>query len=122
MNSNIKLYLKQVSDKLNCPKAKKTDIIGQLKSEIAADTADHTTVSLDELYAKFGTPDEVAVGFFNRTEYDSQMVLSKKKNKRWKAFAITACLLVILAVLFSFWVAHEFGGIATVSDAMYNNL
>jgi len=116
MTHNIKRYLKEVSAKLSCPRSVKSVFIRELKSDILASTEGKEDISLKELYDKFGTPDEISSGFFDRKDYD---VLLKKARKRAAigiGIGIISSIFLIAAIIIIIELISVYGGAVTVSN------
>lgn len=117
MNSNIKQYLKEVSAKLSCPKGVKSVFLRQLKSDILNCSETNTTISVDELYSQFGTPEEIAAGFFDRDDYSAMLKKAKKRAAIWMCISVILTVLLVIAVCLIFKICFDLGGTAAISDA-----
>ena len=73
-----------------------------LKANIDSFAREHDVADITELYAQFGTAEEVAEAYLGET---SRLDYSKRVQ-RLKAFCLTACILVLLLVTFFFCFLH----------------
>lgn len=116
MNSNIKQYLKEVSATLSCPKGVKSVFLRQLKSDILAFADNSTVITVDELYRQFGTPEEIAAGFFDRDDYSAMLKKAKRRANIWMCLSIVATVLFIVTVIMIIEMSTIYGGDVTVSN------
>lgn len=110
MNSNIKQYLKEVSAKLSCPKGVKAIFLRQLKSEIIAFADNNTTITVDELYRQFGTPEEIADGFFDRDDYSTMLKKAKKHAAFWMVLCVVLTVILIVFLCYFAYVIKNMSG------------
>ena len=112
----IRNYLKNVSEKLVCPKSLKTAFLSDLKERIQLFQSTDRELTLEALSEEFGSPEEIAAGFFNREDYEELLQKAKILVIRWKI--VCALVTVILLVLFVFTVLliHDSAGTIHVSD------
>lgn len=116
MNSNIKQYLKEVSAKLSCPKGVKSVFLRQLKGDILAFSDNDTNITMDELYSRFGTPEEIAAGFFDRDDYSVMLKKAKRRAAIWMCVSVILTILLVIAVCLIFKICFDLGGTAKISD------
>lgn len=94
----IKEYLSQTTNALSCSWSVKKVFAAELKSQIK-EHFESKEITFDALCAAFGTPEEIAAGFYDREEYDNLIKKSKKLN------VILAVSVVVLVVALVFSVA-----------------
>ncbi len=116
MNSNIKQYLREVSAKLSCPKGVKSVFLRQLKGEILAFADNSTTITVDELYSQFGTPEEIAAGFFDRDDYSAMLKKAKRRAVIWMCASIILAILLIFATYMIVQMLSDLGGTVIVGN------
>ena len=121
MNSNIKQYLKEVSAKLSCPKGVKSVFLRQLKSDILAIADNNITITVSELYSRFGTPEEIAAGFFDRDDYSVMLKMAKRRAAIWMFVSVILTILLIFAIYLVVKVNIDLGGnIEITKPHVYN--
>ena len=98
MNKLIKSYLKDVSSKLTCPRSVRSVFISELKNEIEDLIKEKRDLTYEMLCERYGSPDEIANGFYDRSDYSRLLQKAKKKAKRWKILCIIAVILLALAI------------------------
>jgi predicted RND superfamily exporter protein len=92
----VKLYLSQITDALKgCSWSLKKVFANELRSQIKESFAEKE-ITYDSLCAAFGTPDEIAAGFFDREEYDKLLKRSRRLN------LILSILIVVLVAVILF--------------------
>lgn len=94
----INSYLKEVSANLNCKKSLKSVFIKELKSDIENYAKSTVSVTKDDLYNEFGTPEEISNSLFDRHDYDVLLKKAKRKALAWKLIAIILFILLLIAV------------------------
>lgn len=89
----VRLYLKEISAKLNCGRAMKLVVLSEIKSDIEAYTSSGDSITINDLYNEIGTPDDIANSLFDRKDYD---ILLKKAKRKTFILTLVAIILVIL--------------------------
>lgn len=117
MNSNIKQYLKEVSAKLSYPKGVKSVFLRQLKGDILAFAENNTTITVDELYSHFGTPEEIAAGFFDRDDYSAMLKKAKRRGVIWMCVGIGTTVLLCTAIIMIIAMYGSMGGTVDVGNS-----
>lgn len=112
----IRSYLSKVSEKLVCPKSLKAAFLSDLRERIQLFQSPDRELTLEVLCEEFGSPEEIAAGFFNREDYEELLNKAKIRVVRWKV--VCALVTVVLLVLFVFTVLaiHNSAGIYTVTN------
>ena len=113
----IRRYLKSVSKKLNCKRSVKSAFIRELKDSVTSFTEDKQAVTTDELYAEFGTPEEISEGFMDRKDYAALLEKAKKTSLRWRLIWIGVAVVALVIILFLVYVIRDSAGTVTVSNA-----
>ena len=94
----INSYLKGVSANLNCTKSLKSVFLTELKSDIENYAKSTVSVTKDDLYNEFGTPEEISNSLFDRHDYDALLNKAKRKALACKLIAIVLIMLLVVAV------------------------
>ena len=95
----VKLYLAQITDALKgCSWSLKKVFANELRSQIKESFAEKE-ITYDSLCAAFGTPDEIAAGFFDREEYDKLLKRSRRLNLIL-AVSVVVLIAVIIILIF----------------------
>lgn len=90
----VKLYLSQITDALKgCSWSIKKVFAHELRSQIKESFAEKE-ITYDALCAAFGTPGEIAAGFYDREEYDKLLKRSRRLN-----LILAASVVVLIAVI-----------------------
>lgn len=113
---NQRSYVKAVSKRLACSKARQVEFVGDLESDIAA--ALDAGESWEQIERRMGDPRQVA-SEFNEDLPESELVAGKKR-KRTKIIVIVAASLVAVAVVIAaavWWVTPHQGPVTQVTDA-----
>ena len=120
MNKLIKIYLKDVSSKLTCPRSVRSVFISELKNEIEDLIKEKRDLTYEMLCERYGSPDEIANGFYDRSDYSRLLQKAKKKAKRWKILCIIAAILLVLAIgliIYAYITLGEYSGSVKVSNS-----
>ena len=92
----VKLYLSQVTDALKgCSWSLKKVFANELRSQIKESFAEKE-ITYDALCAAFGTPDEIAAGFYDREEYDRLLKSSRRLNL---ILAVSVVILIAITII-----------------------
>ena len=118
MNKNMinRRYLSEVSDMLICSKPLKTTFLGELGERIDFFSSPEREVTMEALYQEFGTPEEIANGFFNREDYEELLRKTKTRVIRWKIISALITVILVVAIVFIVSVIREFAGTITVTN------
>lgn len=111
MSSDVTLYLKSVSAKLNCSKSLKAGFLRQLEGDVSTYAAQRESVTTDELCAEFGSPEAIADSFLDRTVCDERLKQSKKKSMISKAAGVASVILLAAAIVVFAVVIYELSGV-----------
>ncbi len=101
----VKLYLAQVTAALTgCSWSLKKVFANELRSQIKESFAEKE-ITYDSLCAAFGTPDEIAAGFYDREEYDRLLKSSRRLNLILiiLIFVLVAVILFLLGLVENLW-------------------
>ena len=116
MNSNNKQYLKEVAASLTCPRGVKAIFISQLKSDAKDYVQSNPDATKEDLIREFGSPEEIAAGFFDRNDYSAML---KKSKKRATFRMVTAIVMAVVLVFFACYfvdVVKDMSGSYEISD------
>lgn len=116
-NKVISLYLKEIASALICPKSLKSVFLSELRGDIETYTTSVSTVTEDDLYKEFGTPDEISNGFLDRNNYDDLLKKAKRKAFIWKLICIGVSILLIFFICLAMSLLDMNGDTINVSDA-----
>lgn len=111
----IKEYLSQTTNALSCSWSVKKVFAAELKSQIK-EHFESKEITFDALCAAFGTPEEIAAGFYDREEYDKLIKKSKKLNVilAVSVVALVVALVFSVAVIENLW--SMVGGTVTITN------
>ena len=101
----VKLYLAQITDALKgCSWSLKKVFANELRSQIKESFAEKE-ITYDSLCVAFGTPDEIAAGFFDREEYDKLLKRSRRLNLilAVSVVVLVAVILFLLGLVENLW-------------------
>lgn len=92
----VKLYLAQITDALKgCSWSLKKVFANELRSQIKESFAEKE-ITYDSLCTAFGTPDEIAAGFYDREEYDKLLKRSRRLNL---ILAVSVVMLIAVVII-----------------------
>ena len=117
MDSNVKQYLKEVAAKLSCSKGVKSVFLRQLKGEILAFADNNTIITMEVLYKEFGTPEEIAAGFFDRDDYSAMLKKAKKRTTFWMVLCIVLAVVLIVFATYFIEVVKSMSGSYEISES-----
>lgn len=110
----IKEYLSQTTNALSCSWSVKKVFAAELKSQIK-EHFESKEITFDALCAAFGTPEEIAAGFYDREEYDKLI----KKSKKLNVILAVSVVVLVVALVFSVAVIENLwsmvGGTVTIT-------
>lgn len=111
----IKEYLSQTTNALSCSWSVKKVFAAELKSQIK-EHFESKEITFDALCAAFGTPEEIAAGFYDREEYDKLI----KKSKKLNVILAVSVVVLVVALVFSVAVIDNLwsmvGGTVTITN------
>ncbi len=97
IKKDIEKYLSQVKSYLPCRKADKTAILEDIRQAIFEFTENSGAETIDDIYKRFGTPEEIAKSYLSDTEPQN---IKKAINVRKVIIAaVVAALLIFLGFL-----------------------
>ncbi|MCH5341155.1 MAG: hypothetical protein J1E01_06795 [Acetatifactor sp.] len=112
----IRRYLSEVGDKLSCPKPLKTTFLGELRERIDSFQSLDGEVTMEALCEEFGSPEEIADGFFNREDYEELLRKTKTRVVRWRIVSALVTVILLVAIVFIVSVIQESAGTFTVTN------
>ncbi|MBQ6863605.1 MAG: hypothetical protein IJO14_05145 [Clostridia bacterium] len=98
INKDIEKYLSQVKSYLHCKKADKTTILADISTAVFEFAEDSETVNIEDIYNRFGTPEEIAKAYLSDAEPNN---IKKAINIRKVIIAAVAIALAMLAITFA---------------------
>lgn len=111
----IKEYLSQTTNALSCSWSVKKVFAAELKSQIK-EKFESKEITFDALCAAFGTPEEIAAGFYDREEYDKLI----KKSKKLNVILAVSVVVLVVALVFSVAIIENLwsmvGGTVTITN------
>lgn len=106
INKDIEKYLSQVKSYLPCRKADKIAILKDIRQAILEFTENSGAETIDDIYNRFGTPEEIAKAYLSDAEPQSI-----KKATNIRKIIISAVLIIAamfsLGYLISYFIAVE---------------
>ncbi len=113
IKKDIEKYLSQVKAYLPCRKADKTAIIKDIRQAILEFTENSGAETIDDIYKRFGTPEEIAKAYLSDTEPQN---IKKAINVRKVIIAaVVAFLLILLGFLIAVFLDLHGDGYGTVT-------
>ena len=113
INKDIEKYLSQVKAYLPCRKADKTAILEDIRQAIFEFTENSGAETIDDIYKRFGTPEEIAKSYLSDTEPQN---IKKAINVRKVIIAaVVAFLLILLGFLIAVFLDLHGDGYGTVT-------
>ena len=113
INKDIEKYLSQVKAYLPCRKADKTAIIKDIRQAILEFAENSGTETIDDIYNRFGTPEDIAKAYLSDTEPRN---IKKAINVRKVIIAaVVAFLLILLGFLIAVFLDLHGDGNGTVT-------
>ena len=112
----ISQYLREVKKGLRIDKALCGTVLGELKASVTEFCREKNDVSLEQLYAEFGTPEEISRSVIDREEYDTLLKRAKRKVLFWKIVAAFAVIAIVLLIAYTVRYMQSFGGTYTITN------
>lgn len=94
-HKDINVFLSEISKNLVCSKKQKKLILTDIKESVLDFAEEHNTNNMDDVYAHFGTAQEIAKQFLSETEPKK---ISKIICIR-KVLIVTAAIIVLLVAI-----------------------
>lgn len=109
----IQQYLKEITAALNCPKSVKAVYASDLKNDILNYLSDNDSdsISINELYDKFGTPEDIADGFYDKNDYKLLLKKAKRRAALWMFVSIFAIIFVVLIIMVVLYASNELSNV-----------
>lgn len=112
----IQQYVSEVKNTLVCSKSLKVIFFKDLKERIASSQSPGREITREALCAEFGSPEEIAAGFFDREDYKNLLHSAKIRSVRWRTVSILMAILLLLSILFTVCVIRESATTVTVTN------
>ncbi|MBQ6863609.1 MAG: hypothetical protein IJO14_05165 [Clostridia bacterium] len=93
----IKTYISDVGNNLFCSRKQKKQILADIKNEVLTYAENKRITDINEIYAHFGTPEEIAKAYIADAEPQN---IKKAINIRKLLVAAVAIVLAMLAITF----------------------
>ena len=113
----VRQYIKEVSDRLICPKGTKKFFMVQFEDLVCSYAAEHPEASYSELCKEFGEPEKISTDIVEKAEYREMLKKAKKKTVLWIAVAAVAVVIIAFLIWFIAYLIKEYGSVYTVSPA-----
>lgn len=100
---SVERYLKEVRDALVCPEPERKKFMADFSENVCAYVSDNPTVQKDDLYTRFGSPEEIGESFAYVEEQSVvQKSLDARKRQRFflRLFVVLATIAVLLLGVF----------------------
>lgn len=112
----IRRYISEIGDKLSCSKPLKATFLGELREGIDSFRSPDRELTMEALCEEFGSPEEIAAGFFNREDYEELLRKTKARAVRWKIVSALVTVILLVAIVLIVSVIREFTGTITVTN------
>lgn len=109
---SVERYLKEVRDALVCPEPERKKFMADFSENVCAYVSDNPTAQKDDLYTRFGSPEEIGESF----AYAEDQTIVQKNLKSHRRQRLFLRLLVILAMI-----ALLFLGVFVIDTCLYNH-
>lgn len=107
INKDIDRYLSQVKSHLPCRKADKDAILEDIKLAIFEFTENFETANIDDIYNRFGSPEEIAKAYLSDADPKK---ITKAINIRKVLVMATVIALALLAITFIITIIDNHSG------------
>lgn len=97
----VKKYLSEVTNALTgCSWSLKKVFEAELKTQIK-EHFESREITYEALISAFGTPEEIAAGFYDRQEYEKLLKKAKKLNIVLSVLSVVLVIVIILLTVFA---------------------
>ena len=121
MNDSMKSYLQEVKRRLPCGRREKWRCGKELEADVSAFLGAHPNATLEDLYAAFGSPQDIAEAYMART--DPKRV---SRKRYWVIGLVIAAILAIVIGVLAAVTAHKrqafYGGYYVDQVTVYESL
>ena len=101
INKDIEKYLSQVKAYLPCKKSDKAVILEDIRQAISEFAENSDIQSIDDIYKRFGTPEEIAKAYLSDAEPKNiKKAISLRKVLVWAVVAVVLAFVIFLLSLF----------------------
>ena len=114
----VRQYIKEVSDRLICPKGTKKFFMVQFEDLVCSYAAEHPDASYGELCKEFGEPEKISTDIVEKAEYREMLKKAKKKTTIWIIVAVIAVAIIVFLIWFIAYLIKTYSGTYAVSPAM----
>lgn len=113
----VKEYLNLITQNMRCSRLVSLTFRKAFEEEIKEYAEGSESITIEALYEKFGTPEQIAEGFTSRDDYEELLKAAQKKKRIFAVcFVVAAVMCAFLIGLFILFVIKS-GGKIYVSDA-----
>ena len=101
INKDIEKYLSQVKAYLPCKKSDKAVILADIRQAIYEFAENSAIQSIDDIYKRFGTPEEIAKVYLSDAEPKNiKKAISLRKVLVWAVVAVVLAFVIFLLSIF----------------------
>ncbi len=101
INKDIEKYLSQVKAYLPCKKSDKAVILEDIRQAISEFAENSAIQSIDDIYKRFGTPEEIAKAYLSDAEPKNiKKAISLRKVLVWAVVAVVLAFVIFLLSIF----------------------
>ncbi len=97
----VRKYLKEIRNRLVCQKSLQTVFLRELKERIQLFQSSDQEITEEILYEEFGSPDDIAAGFFNREDYKELLQKARKRAILWKIACVVITILLLALISYT---------------------
>ena len=113
----VKKYLSKVTSALTgCSWSLKKVFEAELKTQIK-EHFESREITYEALISAFGTPEEIAAGFYDRQEHEELLKKAKKLNKVLLVLSVVLVIVIVFLLFLVFHLYDKIGGTITISGA-----
>ena len=116
-NKIIKDYVNDVAGALSCSRSLAYAFRGKFESEIREFVEDKEVITTEMLIERFGSPESIAEGFLDRSDYDQIIHKAKKQKVLLAFFVIILALLLTAASVFIVLLLNRYGSTIYISGS-----
>lgn len=115
-NPLVTQYLKEVSEKIVCPKGTKRFFLCELEQEVFAFAEENPELTAEMIYQAFGVPEKFASNIADQECYIELYKKAKKKATIWKWIGIGIGILALVMLLYFVRVINKVEGKVFVTN------
>ena len=101
INKDIEKYISEVGTHLFCLKKNKKEVLADIREAVFEFTENNDVTSMDVIYERFGTPEEIAKAYIADAEPKNiKKAISVRKVLVWAVVAVVLAFVIFLLSLF----------------------